>query len=418
MSRPPTPPTDRLSIVPLPEDLGRERASEERLKEAPLALQEWFDATTEDPHMDARLRAWADSLVPDPDLSVPQDHSDDDDVVQLHPGRWRVATVAVLGLAAAAAAALFVASLDDAPQGDIAPTPAVADVHEPAATPAPVVAPTPAPEPVLAETTPAPEPAPAPPHDAAPHKIAPKSPAPAVAAAPVASPALSERDVIASGSQWQGELVPGLQLAVEQGQARIEGTRAAPRLVLAADSRVAVDIDRSKVDAEFESFVIQTLSAQVEVLGTRYEVTSAGGRTTVHTERGLVEVRCTDGRTLRVAKGQSATCTPQADPSVLANIQAVDRPGEDALGAAEHYDFLTGLLARKDARRFLVTAEVMLDQGLEDDELRVSLELARVDAMCDLGWEEPARGAARAWLSGDGSVGREHAQDIARDGCR
>ncbi|RME20846.1 MAG: hypothetical protein D6798_19500, partial [Deltaproteobacteria bacterium] len=219
---------------------------------------------------------------------------------------------------------------------------------------------------------------------------------------------------------WREQVVPGLDLRVDTGFGRLQGTEAAPALVLADDASIRVDIDRSKVRDDFRQFTVHTRSATVTVLGTRYLVETSQGRTHVETRRGLVKVECADGRQQLVAAGQAADCDPVPDVRILAHMQAMDRAPDDSaplLSLADRYDVLTRLLAGSTPERFIATADVMLARAIADPDYRRVIELARIDAMCALRWDLPARDAAAAWLRDSAPVAVDHADTIARTGC-
>ncbi|MCK6503596.1 hypothetical protein L6R53_09390 [Myxococcota bacterium] len=547
-----TPPRDHLTILPLPDEVRRERDREERVAEQPRAVQEWFDATADDRAMDARLRAFAAALVPgldaapalpDPDASLatlddldpiseggertearedaaarrlarqpvvlqewydaaaeggaqdarlrsfaaellarevdaPELRGEDTtgSVVPLarardgrpaDPHRWTRWGAAALALAAAGLLVLRVlspgqattaedaarASIGSAPdatgsadvRGDGLSSPevpplspgeleALALAGESAPTFAEAAWPSPAPTP-RAERLPArpgatvPGAAPSPVVGTAPladgsgSAAIPSTPAPTalvVASAPSSPPLLSSGEIEADTSPWRGEVVDGLDLRVDQGFGVLSGTQAAPVLALSNDATVRVDVDRTAVEPDFATFTIRTVSATVRVVGTKYAVSTVGSRTEVSTRRGTVQVECADGRRKLVSEGQSASCEPQADPRLLVHMQALDRPpmlGQAVLTATEQYAHLQRQRQASTPSAFVATADVMLGRALASADLRQALEAVRVDAMCDLGWEGPARRAARAWVEGGGQVERERVERIADQGC-
>lgn len=556
-----TPPRDNLTILPLPEDVRRERDREERLAEQPRAVQEWFDATAEDRAMDARLRAFAANLLPaladevEPvELEAAQATLDElepggdgagqvewrevasarrlarqplvlqewfdsaaegggqdarlrtfaaellarelearaeDEVAQIRPvvplrsatagvptaasagaasvaRRWTRVGVAALALAAAGLlvvralapspavtgsggpqAPLHAVAVDDGAAGlalagpgqpvqavpSIDPTelealavasgevPIFAEEAWPSPTPAPRVdrrtagpgatVPGQAPSPVVSGPLAQLDPTQAPPTSPAPT-------AALVAAAPTSPPLLSSGEIEADTSPWRGEVVDGVDLRVDKGFGVLSGTQAAPVLALSDDATVRVDVDRAAVDPAFATFTIRTVSATVRVVGTKYTVTTLGSRTEVATRRGTVQVECADGRRKLVSEGQTASCEPQPDPRLLVHMQALDRPpmlGQAALTGAEQYAHLQRQRQASTPSAFVATADVMLGRALASADLRQALEAVRVDAMCDLGWEGPARRAARAWVEGGGQVERERIERIAEEGC-
>lgn len=477
----------KLTLVPVPGDLARERASADELAEAPRAVQEWYDATAEDAAMDARLRHFLDALAPDEDEDAADDDAADaalDDasdervdapaeigawlaatardpvsdprlavfVDQLAPaparpaGWWsRPGTRAVAGLLAAAGLLLGVRfatqarpqalpaapALTEAQPRPAAPTPlgppaprsALEEQVEEVASPVVVaeVAPAPPASPVAAPRTPAPRTPGAQGVPETPQATtdAPASPTPQLAAAP---PALrTAGDLLAFEQPWSGQVVPGVDLRLERGFGQLSGTQASPLLTIADDTSIRVDVDRSLVDADFDTFTVRTLSATVRVVGTRYEVSSSKGRTTVRTRQGLVRVECADGRAILVAAGQSTTCSPEPDTRVLAHMDAMDRvysggPGP-RLDTREQYRVLRGLLHGADPSAYLATTEIVLGRAVADAGYRQALEAGRIDAMCALGWEEPAREAARRWMQAEPLVVLDGPSQVAAMGC-
>lgn len=61
------PPEDNLVLLPTAAALLREREAEARLGEQPASVQGWFEATQDDEALDARLRSFLDTLLPDED---------------------------------------------------------------------------------------------------------------------------------------------------------------------------------------------------------------------------------------------------------------------------------------------------------------------------------------------------------------
>lgn len=69
------PPEDNLVLLPTAAGLLREREAEARLGEQPASVQGWFEATQSDEALDARLRSFLDTLLPDES----EERSDEDD---------------------------------------------------------------------------------------------------------------------------------------------------------------------------------------------------------------------------------------------------------------------------------------------------------------------------------------------------
>lgn len=456
---------------------GREAASARRLARQPVVLQEWFDAATEGGEQDARLRAFAADLLVrqargDDASAAPAETGE---VVTFTPatrqpsGRtpWTRWGAAVLALAAAgllvvrglpadgpgaasdderavvgqvardAGASATGAGTDVDPAVDpveldglLAP-PDQAPTFAEAAWPAvsspsrDLGVPTPDGARAGASTPRAPSsPIATPGALAVATSPTPALPSPSLAVVtavtPSSPPLLSSGEIEADTSPWRGEVVDGLDLRADRGFGVLSGTQAAPVLALSNDATVRVDVDRAAVDPAFATFTIRTVSATVRVVGTKYSVTTVGSRTEVATRRGTVQVECADGRRKLVSEGQSATCEPQPDPRLLVHMQALDRPpqlGQPALTSGEQYAHLQRQRQASTPSAFVATADVMLSRALASEDLRQALEAVRVDAMCDLGWEGPAKRAARAWVEGGGQVERERIERIAEEGC-
>lgn len=235
------------------------------------------------------------------------------------------------------------------------------------------------------------------------------------------SPALrAAGEIDAESTSWVGTIVPGLELRVVNGYAQLSGTEANPRLRLASDSSVRVDLDRSAVGQGFSTFTIETASGTVSVIGTRYTVQTPGGRTEVATRRGLVQLSCQDGRKKLIAAGQEGSCEAIGDSRLLSHMQALDRPmlpDQVRLTEQEQYHHLRAQLAETSPEAFVATADLVLSRALSDDGLRRVIDAVRIEALCALGWQGPARRAAVAWLQGDGDVGRERVDQIANGEC-
>ncbi len=526
---------DKLHVLPLPGELSRERASEERLDGAPRAIQDWFDAQADAPGQDSRLRSYAGALAPgEPSEEGPADAIDpavgawlaatalapDQDarlwafVDQLVPAdgarvgegappsslapapadplvsanglpRWvRPAVAAALLLAAASFGTSLMTS--DQPGGSPGSVPAQSASTQAVAQAAPAsVAHGSGSLPSSAAPAGG-DPEPSAPSATVDHAIAavavdsvavdsvavdsvaadsaqpPGQPQPSIAQPLVAAPAASPPeatpaldapapdtvvivqaeaepeqpptiladagspplrrtgDIAAHTGAWREEVVPGLDLRLDEGFAHLQGTEASPELLLADDASIRVDIDRSAVRDDFQQFTVRTRSGTVTVLGTRYLVQTTAGRTHVETRRGLVKVSCADGRDKLVAAGQAADCDPVPDTRILTHMQAMDRApdeGPPLLSTADRYDVLVRLLSGSTPESFIATADVMLDRAIADDDYRKAIELSRIDAMCALAWDEPARDAARAWLRDPAPVALEHVRAIVDTGC-
>lgn len=510
-----------LHLLPTDPERARERASEERLADAPHAIQEWFDAhsdqldqdrrlrlflsdlapgddtvgdtaegtaedvlddatppppqigawlaaTAQDPDIDGRLLAFVDGLVPAPavDTTLPPSTFTPAPLADAttRPSRWQRPAIAAALMLAAASLALQLVPTGPGSTGQVlqarAPQAPAADPVAPAAGDGVAVA-TPAPQPTTPASSaappaapmlasqdalpatagsidPQPDPGADPALDAAidPPAIDPPveaivvltpDPAPPTAqedlapTPPPAAPLRTAGDILATASAWKGDVVPGLSLRLDRGFGHLDGTEAAPQLVLADGASVRVDLDRDVVASDFQTFTIRTLSATVQVVGTRYSVTTDDGRTVVSTRRGLVRVTCTDGRKQLVSAGQTAACDPHSDTRVLAHMEAMDRPPAGDGGGLRPEDqvaVLRRLMADSSPESFLATTQVMLDRAIADPGYRNALELVRIDAMCALGWAEPARAAARDLRDSNQPLERDRVEALAERGCQ
>lgn len=511
----PSDPPSNLVVLPMAEDLQRERVSDERIHQQPHTLQSWFEASGQDPAADDRLGSFIDGLLGEPSaetvaegapLQVEPVTLDDEgpstlEIRQARQQRRLAAQPLVLmhwfeaaveggaadrrlrafaaqqlqtpvetrssqlrssqlrpwiGLAVAACALLAIGvagwmgrSPVDAEQPTEPPEvselasveardPLVEEPTAPSAQPGqvqpieqqaalPQLAGMPAPA-LPAPALPAPSFGPVQVGAVEAPKIAIIEAVPLSIVADVAptvlaqtSPSLSTAgEIDASTVPWRGMVVPGLDLKVDQGFGILAGTEAEPLLSLATDSAVRVDLDRSAVAQGFSTFTIQTPSGTVRVLGTRYTVRTPSGRTEVATRRGLVQVECQDGRRKLVAAGQSESCEALADAGLRSHMQALDRPSlpnEVRLTELEQYNHLQRQLANSKPEAFVATADLMLSGALSDNGLRRVIEAVRVDALCALGWNGPARRAATIWLESEGTVGRDRLSSIASGGC-
>ncbi len=412
----------------------RQARQQRRLAVQPLVLAHWFDAAADGGAADRRLRAFAAQQLRSPATPRPS-----------HVRPWMGLAIAACALLAIGVAGWMGRTPGEPSQpalsldaGSLAATPTLQPLAEAPLPPAPLPAPVQA-DPQQQASLPTPQaPAPLPPSapevdrlelavDEAPQvAIIVEVPAPPVAvelspvAAPTSPPLSTAGEIDASAVAWRGTVVPGLDLRVDQGFAILGGTEAEPVLNLASDSAVRVDLDRSAVDQGFNTFTIQTSSGTVRVLGTRYTVQTPSGRTEVSTRRGLVQLECQDGRRKLVAAGQSESCEAQADARLLVHMQALDRPDlpdEVRLSEAEQYNYLQEKLLQSSPEAFVATADLMLSRALSSAGLRRVIEAVRVDALCAMGWNGPARRAATNWLESEGTVGRERLSTIAEAGC-
>ncbi|NOY26883.1 MAG: hypothetical protein GXP62_13510 [Oligoflexia bacterium] len=458
--------------------MARQRASEERLAEQPLLVQEWFDAVAESPRQDAALRGFVDGLAPS-QSRPPQALSHPASTTQA-ARRWQTwAWVAGTALAAGGLLALTLHGFmprgtadSQAPsettqlaraQSQRSPAlstykPAAMGAHpdqkdadrpgtgrpdkatgrldtEPASDPATLAqgaesgadigsfAPqqpahsAPAALTVLAKASPGTA-------DQTAAKQAPADETLDLETQPSPPPVVvalrSSGELDATHSPWQGAVVSGLDLRLDAGFGELSGTHSSPLLTLSNDAELSVDLDRVHTDGDFANFTIQTVSATIRVVGTQYTVSTQGGRTRIRTTKGVVQVECTDGHRKLVSAGQQATCSPTPDPRLLLHMQALDRPpvpGQPGLTPIEQYAHLQRLRNTTSPQAFIATADIILARALADEGLRSVVSSVRLDAMCALGWDGPARQSAQAWLDAGGQIDQTHVEAIAAGGC-
>jgi hypothetical protein len=291
MSRPPNnrpPPDPQGNLVELPQ--ADERAPEpgQRLADEPAPIAAWLDhASSDDLH--ERLTDLARELAEGPGQTQAPSRR-----------RW-------LPWIAVAAAALTLIALGA--RALISPSPQpIADIPQPAAHPEFIVPQLPIPAddlepPVLVEVEPAPAPAP--------------------------PPRLQPRSLESSDPSKPLQIVAGVEVLLH-GHILLTGTPRAPRLVLQGSA--VIDVVPGSVD----SLELDSVAAQVSVLGTRFAVEEGATATTVRVERGKVAVQCRTGQQARLIAGQQLEC-PNANGLYMQAklLQRQGAPAQDLLPVVE-----------------------------------------------------------------------------------
>ncbi len=181
---------------------------------------------------------------------------------------------------------------------------------------------------------------------------------------------------LAAGTQ-RAELQPSPEVALAyQGAGQLEGTRQAPRIAWESGT-VHVDVQPEQgID-----LVVETVEAQVQVVGTAFAVTRDLLGTTVEVDHGLVRVVCVDGDTVEIGAGDRHLCYPTTAHDMLVRANTLRERG-----AAPEL--------------LLNTAELALQRysGTVVDEELVAV---RIESLTRLERSVDAYSAAQAYLAAD-----------------
>jgi ferric-dicitrate binding protein FerR (iron transport regulator) len=186
------------------------------------------------------------------------------------------------------------------------------------------------------------------------------------------------------------ELAPSPEVALAYtGTGSLEGTRQAPRIAWEAGT-VHVDVEPH----QGIQLVVATAEAQVEVVGTAFDVTRDALGTQVLVEHGRVRVTCHDGVATLLGAGEHTTCLPTTAHGMLARARALQDQGASQ-------DLL------------LTTASVALERHPEPSLVNNELQLVRIEALYSLGRESHALERAGAYLDSDAELRRDGVLTLA-----
>lgn len=186
------------------------------------------------------------------------------------------------------------------------------------------------------------------------------------------------------------ELSPSPEVALAyHGTGSLEGTRQAPRIAWESGT-VHVEVEPE----QGVQLVVATTEAQVEVVGTAFDVTRDALGTQVAVDHGRVRVTCHDGAITMLSAGERTNCLPTTAHGMLARARALQDQG------ASH-DLL------------LTTAEVALHRHPEPGLVHNELQVVSIGALYGLGRETEALEQAEVYLGSGAQIRRDGVLTLA-----
>jgi ferric-dicitrate binding protein FerR (iron transport regulator) len=186
------------------------------------------------------------------------------------------------------------------------------------------------------------------------------------------------------------ELAPSPEVTLAyRGTGSLEGTRQAPRIAWEAGT-VHLEVEpRQGIE-----LVVATAEAQIEVVGTAFDVTRDALGTQVAVEHGRVRVTCHDGVATLLGAGEHTTCLPTTAHGMLARARALQDQGASR-------------------ELLLTTATVALERHPEASLVNHELQLVRIESLYSLGLEAEALEQARAYLDSGAQLRRDGVLTLA-----
>ena len=165
-------------------------------------------------------------------------------------------------------------------------------------------------------------------------------------------------------TQQRVELAPSPHVALAfQGAGELDGTRQSPRIAWESGT-VHVDVTPD----QGIQLVVATAEAEVQVVGTAFDVTRDALGTRVEVDHGMVRVTCHDGVATMLSALEQATCLPATAHGMLARVRALQSQGASP-------------------ELLLTTATVAVERHPEPSLVHYELQLVRIEALTQLGRE-------------------------------